>query len=82
MTTTQAPSEKRQRFARIAPSRVDKIRDMLRVLGNCSNKANYSYDQPKVRLLFGLLMREFITTARCFDVHITAQVDDIDVKTL
>lgn len=66
----------------MAPTRVEKIRDMLRVLGNCSNKANYSYDQSKVRLLFGLLMREFITTAKLFDVHITAQVDDTDVKTL
>ena len=80
--TTLTPDAKRDRFARIAPSRVEKIRDMLRILGNCSNRSNYSWQQNKVRTLFALLIREFITTARLFDVEITAQVDNIDVQTL
>jgi hypothetical protein len=39
---------KRERFARLAPARVDKIREGLRVLSNCSNKNNYTWKQNQM----------------------------------
>ena len=73
---------KRDRFARLAPARVEKIREGLRVLSNCSNKNNYTWKQNQMQLLFGLLMREFISCAETFDVTISATINDIDVRTI
>lgn len=73
---------KRDRFARLAPARVNKIREGLRVLSNCSNKNNYTWKQNQMQLLFGLLMREFISCAKAFDVTVSATVNDIDVRTI
>ena len=79
---TDREQKKRSNFARLFTSRIDKLRDGLRVLGNCSNKSNYDWDQRQVQLAFGLLMREYITTAKLFEVEIEAKVNGIDVKTL
>ena len=73
---------KRERFARLAPARVEKIREGLRVLSNCSNKSNYTWKQNQMQMLFGLLMREFITCAQAFDITVSATVNDIDVRTI
>ena len=73
---------KRDRFARLAPARVAKIRKGLRVLSNCSNKSNYSWKPNQMQMLFGLLMREFITCAKAFDITVDATVNGIDVRTI
>ena len=67
--------KKQAAFARIVPKRVDKIRDMLRILGNCSNKSNYAWDPEIARKLFALLFLEFATTAKLFNVDVQASVD-------
>ena len=36
---------KNDRFVRIAEARTNKIIDMIRLLGNCSNKASYDYSK-------------------------------------
>ena len=41
--------EKRARFARMFPARVDTLRDTLRKIANCSNKGNYDWDTDKVQ---------------------------------
>ena len=43
---------KRDRFVRIAVNRTNKIIDMLRLLGNCSNPANYDYTKEDVKKIF------------------------------
>ncbi len=63
---------KRDRFARLAPARVDKIREAA-VLSNCSNKSNYSWRPNQMQMLFGLLMREFITCAKASTSQLTPQ---------
>jgi len=49
---------KRERFVRIAEARTNKIIDMLRLLGNCSNKGNYDYSEADVQKIFGTIERE------------------------
>ena len=73
--------KKRANFARIVPKRVEKLRDMLRILGNCSNKANYSWNPEHSRKLFALLFLEFIATAKLFGINVTATIDGKDVDT-
>lgn len=49
---TMATSLKRERFEKVATTRVQKIIDMLGLLQNCSNTNNYEYDNEDVELMF------------------------------
>ena len=73
---------KKQRFAKWFPSRINKVVDDLRILGNCSTKNNYEWDESKVKQCFGLLFREFISTAALFGLTVTAQVNGTEIRTL
>ena len=70
---------KRQKFARIFPARVQKIRDQLRILGNCSSKSNYDWEQEKVNRFFAYMLQEIITLSRSFGVEVNATVGDKNV---
>ena len=49
---------KRDCFVRIAEARTNKIIDMIKLLGNCSNTATYEYTKEDVRKLFGTIEDE------------------------
>ena len=49
---------KREKFVRIAEARTNKIIDMIRLLGNCANKGNYSYTEDEVRKIFSAIDSE------------------------
>ena len=49
---------KREKFVRIAENRTNKIIDMLRLLGNCSNKQNYEYSEDDVKQIFSAIEKE------------------------
>lgn len=49
---------KRERFVRIVENRMNKIIDMMRLLGNCANKANYDYSEADVQKIFNTLEKE------------------------
>ncbi len=58
-------SLKRERFVKIAENRTNKIIYMLKLLGNCSNKNNYTYDENDVRQIFNAIDQELkITKSR------------------
>jgi len=54
--------EKRERFLRIASNRTNRIVDDFRLLGNCSNRNNYSYTKEEVNEMFREIERSL---ARC-----------------
>ena len=50
------PNEtKREKFIRLAEYRTNKILDMIRVLGNCSNRATNEYTESDVEQIFGAI---------------------------
>jgi hypothetical protein len=49
---------KRERFVRIAESRVNKILSNLDNLSKCSNKRNYEYSDEEVRKIFREIERK------------------------
>lgn len=53
---------KREKFVRIVEARTNKIIDMFRLLGNCSNKANYDYTDADVQKVFNTLEKELKAT--------------------
>lgn len=53
---------KRERFVRLAEARTNKIIEMLRLLGNCSSKANYEYTDEDIKKIFSTLEKELKNT--------------------
>lgn len=49
---------KRESFIRIAGARTNKILDMIKLLGNCSNTGNYEYSDEDVKKIFGAIEKE------------------------
>ena len=66
--------EKRARFARMFPARVDMLRDTLRKIANCSNKGNYDWDTQKVQEAWKLIAEEFTDTADKYGITFEVQV--------
>ncbi len=50
--------DKKERFVRIAERRTNNILEQLRLLGNCSNKNNYSYTDEDVKKIFSVIETE------------------------
>lgn len=50
--------EKSQRFKRVAEARTNKIIESIRLLGNCSNRSNYSYSEEDVKKIFSAIEGE------------------------
>ncbi|OLF85746.1 hypothetical protein AWH63_01915 [Marinobacter sp. C18] len=48
----------REKFVRLAESRVNNLVKTMRLLGNLSNKSNYSYTERDVEKMFRTLERE------------------------
>ena len=53
-----ADESRHERFRRVAEARTNKIIDMLRLLGNCSNRTNYEYSEDEVQQIFEALEQE------------------------
>ena len=49
---------KRERFVKIAENRTNKIISMMKLLGNCANKNNYTYDDTDVKQIFSAIEQE------------------------
>jgi hypothetical protein len=49
---------KHDKFIRIAENRTNKIIDMIRLLGNCSNKAVYDYSEADIKAIFTAIESE------------------------
>ncbi len=58
---------KNERFVRIAEARTNKIIDMIRLLGNCSNKGTYEYSKEDVKKIFTAIETELKTAKAKFD---------------
>jgi len=61
-----ANETKRERFKRIAEARVNKILDMMRLLGNCASPSNYEYTDEDIKKIFNALERELKNTKNKF----------------
>jgi len=57
---------KRERFLKVATARVSKTLEMLRLLKNCSNKANYDYTQQDVDNMFAVISKSLSETQEAY----------------
>lgn len=54
------------KFKRIAGNRANKILEQLRLLGNCSNKRHYEYNEKQVSEIFNIIEQEIKETKLLF----------------
>lgn len=66
----QTTAEKRSRFARMFPPRIEKIVDQFRVIGNCSSKSNYDYDPEKVAKVWIHVLDSMVDAAEKFGLKL------------
>lgn len=62
-----AVNKNRERFVDLAEKRVTRVIKDLRLVGNLSNKSNYSYTQEDVQDIFRTINREMNDVRRRFD---------------
>lgn len=58
-----------ERFKEIASRRVRDLLDKMRLLKNCSNKANYSYTEEQIKKIFGVIEEEWKNVKHEFNKH-------------
>lgn len=63
---------KRDKFTRIAEARTNKIIDMVKLLGNCSNKAVYEYSQEDVKKIFSAIEEELKLARNKYELNETS----------
>ena len=59
---------KKEKFVRIAEARTNKIIDMIKLLGNCSNKAVYDYSKEDIKMIFSAIEDELKIARAKFDL--------------
>lgn len=64
---------KNERFIRVAESRTNKIIDMIKLLGNCSNTNTYEYSREDVKKIFGAIEQELKVAKSRFDLADTSE---------
>lgn len=73
-------SEKKERFARMFPPRVEKLVKQLDVLANCSNKSSYEFDTDLVQRCWIEIAKQLQTTAKCFGLDFIIMVNGKNVR--
>lgn len=64
------PNEsKRDKFVRLAEARTNKIIDMIRLLGNCSNSRVYEYNKDDVKKIFSTIEDELKIAKAKFEIN-------------
>lgn len=58
--------DKRTAFKELAEKRVNRILDMIRLLGNLSNRSNYDYTDDEIKKIFATITKKLEETKKLF----------------
>ena len=72
--------EKKERFGRVFPPRVEKLVKQLDVLSNCSNKGSYEFDSDLVQRCWVEIAKQLQTTAKCFGLNMIITINGRNVR--
>ena len=73
-------SEKRDRFSRLYPARVEKLIKTLEIVENCSNKSNYEFDEDLVKRTWIEIGKQFEQVSKAFDVDFQITLDGQELR--
>lgn len=65
--------DKQLKFVEIAEKRVTRLLKDIRLIGNLSNRNNYSYEAEDVAKIFGAIQAEITTSRKRFEVALTSE---------
>ena len=68
-----AETTKRERFTKVASTRVSKILNYLTLLQNCSNRNNYEYDAEDVEQMFSEISKALKDTRNVYMNELSKQ---------
>ena len=76
----QSSEEKRDRFARMFPPRVEKLVDQMRLLENCTSKSNYEWTEDTVKRAWVEIAKRLQDTAKAYDMDLTVMLNGDEVE--
>ena len=71
---------KREKFVRLAEARTNKIINMIKLLGNCSNTSLYEYSDKDVEKIFNAIQSELNDAKKRYAVQKNAKDKDTGFK--
>ena len=77
---TQTTAEKRDRFARMFPPRIEKLVDQFRVIGNCSNPSNYEYTRDTVAKVWVHVLDAMVGAAEKYGLKIDFTINGLTLS--
>ena len=75
-------AERRDRFARIFPPRVEKLVKSLDVLVNCSSKSSYDWTPDLVQRAWLEIAKKLSTAAYAFGLDLEIKLNGEDIRTI
>ncbi len=71
----QSHSDKKQRFARIFPNRVESVVDQFRKISNCSASKDYAYDRDTVAMVWVHVLLAMKASAKSFGLDLSFTIN-------
>ena len=71
----QSTAEKRQRFARMFPDRVEKIVHQFKLISNCASTSNYDYNRDTVAQVWVHLLDAMMNSADDYGLDIEFKIN-------
>ena len=76
----QSSAEKRDRFARMFPPRVEKLIDQFRLLENCTSKSNYEWTEDTVNRAWIEIAKSLRQTAKAYGLELDVSLNGDEVQ--
>lgn len=72
--------DKRGKFVEIAEKRVGRLLKDIRLIGNLSNRSNYSYEADDVAKIFSAIESEIKASRKRFDVALDSEEKNFKLR--
>ena len=66
----QSTAEKRDRFARMFPDRVEKVVKQFQLIGNCTNTSNYEWTRDTVAKVWVHILEAMVDSAEGYGLKL------------
>lgn len=76
----QSSAEKRDRFARMFPPRVEKLVHQFSLLENCTAKSNYEWNEDTVKRAWIEIAKALRETAAAYDLELDISLNGDEVQ--
>lgn len=71
----QSVAEKKRRFARMFPPRIEKLVDQFRMIGNCSAKSSYEFNKETVAKVWVHVLDAMVGAADSYGLKLTFTIN-------